>query len=140
MFKPLPKDLFRGQVIHDIEDKTCNCCGGELHKMVEYKSEKLEFIPAQIKVIEHIRPKYACRHCDKLSTNMKHIQDKLVWVTSDEVFDVALDILQDSATYGQWVGEYLSADNKRQIWITAGFAHGFYVLSDSADFLYKCTD
>ncbi|WP_240702028.1 dTDP-4-dehydrorhamnose 3,5-epimerase [Pseudoalteromonas sp. DL-6] len=71
---------------------------------------------------------------------MKHIQDKLVWVTSDEVFDVALDILQDSATYGQWVGEYLSADNKRQIWITAGFAHGFYVLSDSADFLYKCTD
>lgn len=67
--KPLPKDLPREQVIHDIEDKTCHCCGGELHKMGEDKSEKLEFIPAQIKVIEHIRPKYACRHCDKSSTH-----------------------------------------------------------------------
>jgi transposase len=66
--KPLPKDLPREQVIHDIIDKTCDCCGGELHKMGEDKSEKLEFIPAQIKVIEHIRPKYACRHCDKSST------------------------------------------------------------------------
>ena len=67
--KPLPKDLPREQVIHDIEDKLCHCCGGELHKMGEDKSEKLEFIPAQIKVIEHIRPKYACRHCDKSSTH-----------------------------------------------------------------------
>lgn len=66
--KPLPKDLPREQVIHDIIDKTCDCCGGELHKMGEDKSEKLEFIPAKIKVIEHIRPKYACRHCDKFST------------------------------------------------------------------------
>ena len=66
--KPLPKDLPREQVIHDIIDKTCDCCGGELHKMGEDKSEKLEFIPAKIKVIEHIRPKYACRHCDKSST------------------------------------------------------------------------
>lgn len=66
--KPLPKDLPREQVIHDIIDKTCDCCGGELHKMGEDKSEKLEFIPAKIKVIEHIRPKYACRHCDKSLT------------------------------------------------------------------------
>ncbi|WP_024605279.1 MULTISPECIES: IS66 family transposase [unclassified Pseudoalteromonas] len=66
--KALPKDLPREQVIHDIIDKTCDCCGGELHKMGEDKSEKLEFIPAKIKVIEHIRPKYACRHCDKSST------------------------------------------------------------------------
>ena len=66
--KPLPKDLPREQVIHDIIDKTCDCCGGELHRMGEDKSEKLEFIPAKIKVIEHIRPKYACRHCDKSLT------------------------------------------------------------------------
>lgn len=66
--KPLPKDLPREQVIHDIIEKTCDCCGGELHRMGEDKSEKLEFIPAKIKVIEHIRPKYACRHCDKSST------------------------------------------------------------------------
>lgn len=66
--KPLPTDLPREQVIHDIEDKTCACCGGELHKMGEDKSEKLEFIPAKIKVVEHIRPKYACRACEKSAT------------------------------------------------------------------------
>ena len=67
--KPLPKDLSREYIIHDIDDKTCGCCGGELHKMGEDKSEKLEFIPAKIKVIVHLRPKYACRHCDKSSTH-----------------------------------------------------------------------
>jgi transposase len=63
--KPLPKNLPREIVIHDIaeEDKSCNDCGHELHQMGEDKSEKLEFIPAQVKVIEHIRPKYTCRHC-----------------------------------------------------------------------------
>lgn len=60
----LPEDLPREVIVHDIEDKTCDCCGGELHKMGEDKSEKLEFIPAQIKVIEHVRPKYSCRACE----------------------------------------------------------------------------
>ncbi|WP_275076477.1 IS66 family transposase [Providencia rettgeri] len=63
--KSLPKDLPREQIIHDIENKMCGDCGHELHQMGEDKSEKLEFIPAQIKVIEHIRPKYSCRHCEK---------------------------------------------------------------------------
>ena len=63
--KPLPKELPREQIIHDIEDKTCDCCGNELHKMGEDKCEKLVFIPATVKVQEHIRPKYACRHCEK---------------------------------------------------------------------------
>jgi dTDP-4-dehydrorhamnose 3,5-epimerase len=67
-------------------------------------------------------------------------QGKLVRVTLGEVFDVAVDIRKDSPTFGQWVGEYLSADNKRQLWIPEGFAHGFYVTSDIADFQYKCTD
>lgn len=75
-----------------------------------------------------------------LHYQQQHTQGKLVWVTAGEVFDVAVDIRKGSPTYGQWVGEYLSADNKRQIWIPAGFAHGFYVLSDYADFVYKCTD
>ena len=66
--KPLPKDLPRETIIHDITDKTCECCGGELHKMGEDTSEKLEFIPAKVKVIEHIRPKYACRACEQSST------------------------------------------------------------------------
>ena len=65
--QPLPKDLPREQVVHDLAacDKRCDCCGAELHKIGEEKTEKLEFIPASIKVIEHIRPKYACACCEK---------------------------------------------------------------------------
>jgi transposase len=68
--KPLPKDLPRETVVHDIAeaDKVCDCCGGELHKIGEDSSEQLEFIPASIKVIEHIRPKYGCRHCEQHGT------------------------------------------------------------------------
>jgi transposase len=70
--KPLPKDLPREVVIHDIaeEDKSCDDCGHELHQMGEDKSEKLEFIPAQVKVIEHVRPKYSCRHCEQHATRV----------------------------------------------------------------------
>lgn len=67
-------------------------------------------------------------------------QGKLVRVTQGEVFDVAVDIRKGSSTYGQWVGEILSAENKKQLWIPAGLAHGFVVLSETAEFLYKTTD
>jgi dTDP-4-dehydrorhamnose 3,5-epimerase len=67
-------------------------------------------------------------------------QGKLVRVVRGAVFDVAVDIRRGSATFGQWVGTELSEDNHRQLWIPPGFAHGFMVLSDSADFLYKTTD
>ena len=67
-------------------------------------------------------------------------QGKLVRVVQGEVFDVAVDIRKDSKTYGQWVGEILSADNKKQFWIPPGLAHGFVVLSETAEFLYKTTD
>ncbi len=67
-------------------------------------------------------------------------QGKLVRVVAGEVFDVAVDIRRDSPTFGQWVGEVLSGDNKRQLWIPPGLAHGFVVLSDTAEFLYKTTD
>ena len=69
-----------------------------------------------------------------------HAQGKLVRAVFGEVFDVAVDIRADSPTFGKWVGELLSADNKRQLWIPPGFAHGFLVLSDVAEFLYKTTD
>lgn len=70
----------------------------------------------------------------------ENTQGKLVRVVSGEVFDVAVDIRKGSLTFGQWVGEYLSAENKRQLWVPEGFAHGFYVTSDDAEFVYKCTD
>jgi dTDP-4-dehydrorhamnose 3,5-epimerase len=69
-----------------------------------------------------------------------HAQGKLVRVTAGAVFDVAVDIRKDSPTFGRWVGVELSADNHRQFWISPGLAHGFLVLSESADFLYKTTD
>jgi dTDP-4-dehydrorhamnose 3,5-epimerase len=70
----------------------------------------------------------------------ENTQGKLVRVTSGEVFDVAVDIRKNSPTFGQWVGVYLSAENKRQLWVPEGFAHGFYVTSEEAEFVYKCTN
>ncbi len=70
----------------------------------------------------------------------ENTQGKLVRVISGEVYDVALDMRKSSSTFGQWVGVWLSAENRRQIWIPAGFAHGFYVTSEFAEFVYKCTD
>ncbi|HCD2003259.1 TPA: dTDP-4-dehydrorhamnose 3,5-epimerase, partial [Citrobacter farmeri] len=67
-------------------------------------------------------------------------QGKLVRCISGEIFDVAVDLRHNSATYGQWVGEYLSGENCKQLWIPEGFAHGFCVISDEAIFAYKCTN
>ena len=67
-------------------------------------------------------------------------QGKLVRVVAGSVFDVAVDLRKGSSTFGQWVGTYLSAENKQQLWVPAGFAHGFVVISEYAEFLYKTTD
>lgn len=88
---------------------------------------------------------------DNHSKSVKHVlrglhfqteqaQGKLVRVVQGEVFDVAVDVRRDSPTFGQWVGAHLSAENKHQLWVPEGFAHGFVVLSDTAEFLYKTTD
>ncbi|MEO8313417.1 MAG: dTDP-4-dehydrorhamnose 3,5-epimerase [Pseudomonadota bacterium] len=75
-----------------------------------------------------------------LHYQMRQTQGKLVRVVSGEVFDVAVDLRRSSPTFGQWVGVTLSAENKRMLWVPQGFAHGFYVTSERAEFLYKCTD
>lgn len=88
---------------------------------------------------------------DNHSKSVKHVlrglhfqteqaQGKLVRVVQGEVFDVAVDVRRDSPTFGQWAGAHLSAENKHQLWVPEGFAHGFVVLSDTAEFLYKTTD
>lgn len=75
-----------------------------------------------------------------LHYQLEHTQGKLVRVVSGAVFDVTVDLRQSSATFGQWVGVELSAENKKQLWVPPGFAHGFLVLSEQAEFLYKTTD
>ena len=75
-----------------------------------------------------------------LHYQLRQTQGKLVRVVAGEVFDVAVDMRRSSPTFGQWAGFTLSAENKRMLWVPEGFAHGFYVTSDRAEFLYKCTD
>jgi dTDP-4-dehydrorhamnose 3,5-epimerase len=75
-----------------------------------------------------------------LHYQLNQTQGKLVRVTSGEVFDVAVDMRRSSPTFGKWVGVTLSAENRRMLWVPEGFAHGFYVVSPRAEFLYKCTD
>lgn len=75
-----------------------------------------------------------------LHYQIQHPQGKLVRVVQGEVFDVAVDLRRSSPTFGKWVAEVLSAENKKQLWVPPGFAHGFLVLSETAEFLYKTTD
>lgn len=75
-----------------------------------------------------------------LHYQIQQTQGKLVRVAAGTVFDVAVDLRKSSPTFGQWVGEILSAENKRQLWVPEGFGHGFVVLSETAEFLYKTTD
>jgi dTDP-4-dehydrorhamnose 3,5-epimerase len=75
-----------------------------------------------------------------LHYQIKNTQGKLVRIVKGIVFDVAVDMRENSPTFGQWVGEVLSEENKKQLWVPEGFAHGFYVMSEEAEFVYKCTD
>ncbi|WEJ71897.1 dTDP-4-dehydrorhamnose 3,5-epimerase [Pseudomonas sp. PSE14] len=93
--------------------------------------------------VEFVQDNHSCSSCGVLRGLHYQVntpQGKLVRVTCGEVFDVAVDLRRSSETFGKWVGAILSAENKQQLWIPEGFAHGFLVLSDVAEFLYKTTD
>jgi dTDP-4-dehydrorhamnose 3,5-epimerase len=97
-------------------------------------------IGRQVNFVQDNHSKSAKNVLRGLHYQIQQPQGKLVRVVQGEVFDVAVDLRKSSPTFGQWVGEILSADNKKQLWVPEGFAHGFVVLSESADFLYKTTD
>jgi dTDP-4-dehydrorhamnose 3,5-epimerase len=93
-----------------------------------------------VSFVQDNHSKSACGVLRGLHYQIQHAQGKLVRVVQGEVFDVAVDMRSSSPTLGQWVGVHLSDANHRQIWVPPGFAHGFVVLSESAEFLYKTTD
>lgn len=99
-----------------------------------------EAIGRTVDFVQDNHSKSACNVLRGLHYQVKQAQGKLVRVVEGSVFDVAVDLRRGSPTFGQWVGEILSAENKKQLWVPEGFAHGFVVLSESAEFLYKTTD
>ena len=108
---------------------------------VSFNQEKFEAaIGRQVAFVQDNHSRSVKNVLRGLHYQIQQPQGKLVRVVQGEVFDVAVDIRKASPTFGQWVGEILSAENKRQMWVPEGFAHGFVVLSDTAEFLYKTTD
>ena len=99
-----------------------------------------EAVGRQVSFVQDNHSKSARHVLRGLHYQIQQAQGKLVRVVQGEVFDVAVDLRKSSPTFGQWVGVHLSADNKHQLWVPEGFAHGFVVLSESAEFVYKTTN
>ena len=110
------------------------------HFFESYREDAFEAFGLDVKFVQDNHSQSKKNVLRGLHYQIQQPQGKLVRVTEGEVFDVAVDIRRSSPHFGQWVGVHLSADNKRQLWVPPGFAHGFLVLSESADFLYKTTD
>lgn len=108
--------------------------------MESYNADELNSAGIEIKFIQDNHSKSEKNVLRGLHYQVKRAQDKLVRVIAGEVFDVAVDIRRNSPTFGEWEGYLLSAENKKQLLVPKGFAHGFCVMSDSAEFLYKCSD
>ncbi len=122
-----------------LEPKVCGDARGFFFESFNAKDFE-NAVGAQSAFVQDNHSKSAKGVLRGLHYQIKHPQGKLVRVVSGEVFDVAVDIRKSSPTFGRWMGAHLSAENNRQVWIPPGFAHGFLVLSESAEFLYKTTD
>jgi len=108
--------------------------------METYQQEKYEAVGIINKFVQDNHSRSIQGTLRGLHYQIKHPQGKLVRAIVGEIFDVAVDLRRVSPTFGKWVGWVLSAENKRQLWIPPGFAHGFYTISDWAEILYKATD
>jgi len=108
--------------------------------METWQQKEFEENVAPVKFVQDNHSKSAHGILRGLHYQIKHPQGKLVRVVQGSVFDVAVDMRKNSPTFGQWVGYELSESNKRMLWLPPGFAHGFYVMSKTAEFVYKCTD
>ena len=108
--------------------------------METWQQKKFEELVAQRTFVQDNHSKSSQGILRGLHYQTENTQGKLVRVISGEVYDVAVDLRKSSKTFGQWVGVVLSAANNRQLWVPEGFAHGFYVMSEDAEFVYKCTD
>ncbi len=108
--------------------------------METYHADKFKEVGLDLNFVQDNHSKSKQGILRGMHYQIKQPQGKLVRVVSGEVFDVAVDMRKSSPTYGKWVGEYLSAENKKMLWVPPGFAHGFYVTSETAEFVYKCTD
>ena len=108
--------------------------------METWQQEKFEELVAKRNFVQDNESVSTFGTLRGLHYQTENTQGKLVRVINGEVFDVAVDVRKGSSTLGQWVGTYLSENNQRQLWVPEGFAHGFFVTSDSAKFVYKCTD
>jgi dTDP-4-dehydrorhamnose 3,5-epimerase len=105
-----------------------------------YHKKKFEALGIDVDFVQDNHSKSCKATLRGLHYQIQQPQAKLVRVVAGEVFDVAVDIRKGSPTFGQWVGDYLSAENKRMLWVPVGFAHGFYVTSPEAEVLYKASD
>jgi dTDP-4-dehydrorhamnose 3,5-epimerase len=108
--------------------------------METWHQEKFDALGLKLRFVQDNHSRSAKSILRGLHYQLIQPQGKLVRVTAGAVFDVAVDMRRSSATFGKWAGVELSAENQRMLWVPPGFAHGFLVLSDSADFVYKCTD
>lgn len=108
--------------------------------METWQAEKFEHAGIGIPFVQDNHSKSVQGTLRGLHYQIKQPQGKLVRVIAGQVFDVAVDLRKGAKTFGQWVGINLSDENKRMLWVPPGFAHGFYVISKTAEFIYKCTD
>lgn len=122
-----------------IEPKSFGDARGFFYESFNHR-EFTEAIGRDVQFVQDNHSKSAQHVLRGLHYQIQHPQGKLVRVVAGEVFDVAVDMRKSSKTFGKWVGVTLSAENKRQLWVPEGFAHGFVVVSESAEFLYKTTD